>query len=73
VYEGVIFSVRTNGGITSAFLITIGSHQGVALSPYLITLVLDGLTSSTRDEIQWCMLFADNIVSVDETRGELTL
>ena len=44
VYEGAPTSVRTQSGATDNFLITIGLHQGLTLSSYLFTLVLDVLT-----------------------------
>lgn len=50
------------------FPITIGLHQSSALSPYLFALVMDELTSKMKENIPWCMLFADDIVLVDETR-----
>ena len=62
-------NVRTCGGITSNFSITIGLHQGYALSSFLFAILMDKLTRAIQDEIQWCMLFADNIALVDETRG----
>jgi hypothetical protein len=34
MYDGAVISVRTSGSITSEFPITIGLHQGSALSPY---------------------------------------
>ena len=30
---------------------------------------MDELTRSIHDEIPWCMLFADDIVLIDETRA----
>ena len=51
------------------FFITIGLRQGSALSPLLFAIVMDELTRAIQNEIPWCMLFADNIVLVDETRA----
>jgi len=36
MYDGVVANVRTCRGITSDFFITIGLHQGFALSPFLL-------------------------------------
>ena len=68
MYDGVVTSIKTIGGTTKEFPITIGLHQGSALSPYLFTLVMDELTRHIQEDIPWCMLFADDIVLVDETR-----
>ena len=69
MYDGVVAIVRTCGDITSDFSITIGLHQGSALSPFLLfVIVMDGLTRAIQDEISWCMLFADDIILVDKTR-----
>ena len=62
-------NVRTCEGITSYFSTTIGLHQGSALSPFFFAIVMDELTRAIQDEIPWCMLFADDIVLVDETRA----
>ena len=69
MYNGIVANVRTCGGITSNFSITIGLHQGSALSPFLFVLVMDKLTRAIQDEIPWCMLFADDIILIDETRA----
>ncbi|KAL6538155.1 hypothetical protein OROGR_012143 [Orobanche gracilis] len=68
MYEGASTSVRTGVGKTEEFPIQIGVHQGSALSPFLFAIVMDELTSSLQDGIPWCMLFADDIVLVDETK-----
>ena len=53
------------------FCITIGLHQGSALSQFLFAIMMDELTRVIQDEIPWCMLFADDIALVDETRAEI--
>lgn len=43
------------------------SDWGMALSPYLFTSIMDVLTNCVQqDEVLWCMMFADNVVLVDE-------
>jgi len=44
IYDGVVASIRSCGGITNDFSITIGLHQGSALSPFLFVIVMDELT-----------------------------
>ena len=61
--------VRTCDGNTTDFPINIGLHQGSALSPYLFALVMDEVTRDIQGEILWCMLFADDVVLVDESRA----
>ena len=50
------------------FPIKIGPHQGSALSPYLFALVMDEVTRDIQGDIPWCMLFADDVVLVDDSR-----
>ena len=69
MYDGVVANIRTCNSLTSDFSITIRLHQGSALSPFLFVIVMDALTRAIQDGISWCMLFADDIVLVDETRG----
>ena len=54
---------------TSEFPITVGLHQGSALNPYLFVLVMDELTMHIQDDIPLCMLFADDIVLINETKS----
>lgn len=42
--DGGVTSVRTHGGNSSKFPITIGLHQGSILSPYIFVLVMNVLT-----------------------------
>ena len=68
MYNNVVTRVRTSDGDTDDFSIRIGLHQGSALSPYLFALVMDEVTKDIQGDIPWCMLFADDVVLVDESR-----
>ena len=69
IYKDATNCVRTCGGDTTDFPIKIGLHQGSALSPYLFALVMDEVTRNIQGDIPWCMLFADDVVLVDESRA----
>ena len=51
MYDEAVANVRTCGGITSNFSITIGLHQGSELSPFLFAIVMDELIRAIQDEI----------------------
>ncbi|KAM3386548.1 hypothetical protein ACQJBY_009864 [Aegilops geniculata] len=68
MYYNVVTSVRTSDVDTDDFPIKIGLHQGSALSPYLFALVMDEVTRDIQGDIPWCMLFADDVVLVDDSR-----
>ena len=55
--------------VTPHFPINIGLHQGSTLSPYLFVLVMDEVIRDIQGDILWCMLFADDVVLVDESRA----
>ena len=67
MYDNVVTSVRTSDGHTDDFPIKIGLHQGSALSPYLFDLVMDEVTRDIQGDIPWCMLFADDVVLIDDS------
>jgi Reverse transcriptase (RNA-dependent DNA polymerase) len=68
MYKNITTCVRTPVGISGEFPNTIGLHQGSALSPYLFTLIIDEITKHIHKTIPECMLFADDIVLIDDTR-----
>jgi hypothetical protein len=68
MYDNVVTSVRTSDGDTDDFPIKIGLHQRSALSPYLFHLVMNDVTTDIQRDIPWCMLFADDVVLVDDSR-----
>ena len=63
MYDEIVTSVRTSG-FTNEFTITTSLHQGLALSMYLFTIVIDVLTKSIQEETLLCMPFAIDIVLV---------
>ncbi|XP_070045208.1 secreted RxLR effector protein 78-like [Nicotiana tomentosiformis] len=69
MYDGAKTRVRIVGGDSEHLPIVMGLHQGSALSPFLFSLVMDALTHHIQGETPWCILFADDIVMIDETRG----
>ncbi|ONL97201.1 Retrovirus-related Pol polyprotein LINE-1 [Zea mays] len=69
MYTNVVTSVRTSDGDTDDFPINIGLHQGSALSPYLFALVIDEVTRDIQGVLPWCMLFADDVVLIEESRS----
>ncbi|XP_070046852.1 secreted RxLR effector protein 78-like [Nicotiana tomentosiformis] len=66
MYDRAKIWVRTVGGDFEHFPVVMGLHQGSMLSPFLFALVLYALTHHIQGEVPWCMLFADDIVLIDE-------
>nr|XP_016453736.1 PREDICTED: uncharacterized protein LOC107778066 [Nicotiana tabacum] len=69
MYDRAKTRVRTAGGDSDYFLVEMGLHQGSTLSPFLFSLSMDSLTRHIQGEVHWCLLFVDDIVLIDETRG----
>ncbi|GJN20455.1 hypothetical protein PR202_gb07836 [Eleusine coracana subsp. coracana] len=68
MYRDARMCVQTCDDDTNDFPIKIGLHQGSVLSPYLFALVMDEVTQEIQSDVPWCMLFADDVVLVDESR-----
>ncbi|KAG5606935.1 hypothetical protein H5410_028427 [Solanum commersonii] len=56
---------------TLTFPLRWGCIVDPSLSPFLFALVMDELTRSIQEEVPWYMLFADDIVLIDETRDRV--
>nr|XP_009591782.1 uncharacterized protein LOC104088749 [Nicotiana tomentosiformis] len=67
MYDGAKTKVRTVGNDSEHFPVVMGLHQGSVLSPFLFALVMDALTNHIQGDVPWCLLFADDIVLIDET------
>nr|XP_033508478.1 secreted RxLR effector protein 78-like [Nicotiana tomentosiformis] len=73
MYDRVNTRVRTVGGDSDHFSVMMGVRQGLALSPFLFALVMDVLTHHIQEDVPWCMLFANDIVLIEETRDGVNL
>ncbi|XP_071713050.1 uncharacterized protein [Rutidosis leptorrhynchoides] len=71
MYEGAKSCVRTPVVNTEFLGIEVGLHQGSALSPFLFALIIDELSRGIQENIPWCLIFADDIVLVSESKNEL--
>jgi Reverse transcriptase (RNA-dependent DNA polymerase) len=68
MYTNIVTCVRACDGESDIFSIKIGLHQESALSSYIFTLVMDEITKDIQGDIPWCILFADDVVLIDESR-----
>jgi Reverse transcriptase (RNA-dependent DNA polymerase) len=68
MYTNIVTCDITCDSESDVFSIKIWLHQGSALSPYIYTLVMDEITNDIQGDIHWSMLFADDVVLIDESR-----
>ena len=71
MYQRSYTQVRTAVGTTERFEVTVGVHQGSALSPFLFAMAMDCLTEDVRNEALWTMMFADDVVICAERQEEV--
>ena len=71
MYEESLTSVSNLGGDSEYFQVKLGLYQGSTLSHFLHMIVMDALTNGIQGEVPWCMLFADDIVLVDDSGAGL--
>ena len=70
-YRNVSTSVRSTVRMTNGFQVKVGLHQGSTLSSFLFYSVMDVLIQDVREKLPWCLLYADEIVLVAESREDL--
>nr|XP_009795786.1 PREDICTED: uncharacterized protein LOC104242434 [Nicotiana sylvestris] len=68
LYDRSKTRVRTTEGDSDYFPVEMGLHQGSTLIPFLFFLEMDSLTRHIQGEVPWYLLFAYDIVLIDETR-----
>ena len=71
MYRDSRTKVKCAAGLTDDFQVTVGLHQGSALSPLLFAIVMDCLTWEIQREAPWDMLFADYVMLCGESRENL--
>ncbi|XP_070025513.1 secreted RxLR effector protein 78-like [Nicotiana sylvestris] len=67
MYDGAKTQVRSVGGESENFSVVMGLHQGSSISLFLFALAINALMRHIQGEVPWCMLFANDIVLIDET------
>jgi hypothetical protein len=68
MYTNVVTYVGACDGESDTFSIKIRLHQESILSSYIFTLVMDEITNDIQGDIPWWMIFADDVVLIDESR-----
>ena len=70
MYDRMATNIHTPVGMTEFFPIQVGLHQGSTLSSSIFMVIMEEISKSIWKTVPWCMLFADVIVLVAETKEE---
>ena len=71
MYDDIKTAARCAVGVKEGFAVKVGLHQGSALSPCLLAMVMDRLTDEIREEAPWTMMFADDVVICSESKAQV--
>ena len=71
LYSGVTSVVRCPVGTSPEFTISVGVHQGSALSPLVFILCMDSVTVNLIKPHPWTLLYADDVFLASEDKKEL--
>ncbi|VDO98885.1 unnamed protein product [Heligmosomoides polygyrus] len=63
--------VRAPAGTSTEFPISVGVHQGSALSPLLFIVVMDAISRDLQKPAPWTLLYADDVMLASEDKAEL--
>ena len=68
MYKDSDTQIRTLAGRSESFKVTVGVHQGSALGPFILTILIDTLTDNVRKRAPENMMFADDVVFCGKER-----
>ena len=71
LYDDSKSCVAAAGGVSDAFSVSVGVHQGSALSPLLFNLVMQEATKECHRGVPWDMLYADDLVITGVSKEEV--
>ena len=71
LYVGSTTKVLAAGGLSDVLGLSVGVHQGSALSPLLFNIVMEEATKECTKLVPWTMLYADDLVLTAETWEEV--
>ena len=57
--------------LSECFKVEVGMHQGSALSPLLLMIVMEAISREFRVTLPWELLYADDLVLIAETEDDL--
>ncbi|EYB93755.1 hypothetical protein Y032_0179g730 [Ancylostoma ceylanicum] len=63
--------VQAAAGRSAELPISVGVHQGSALSPLLFVLVMDAITRGLQRPVTWTLLYADDVMLASEQNEDL--
>ena len=69
MYEDFRTQLTSSEGHTEYYNVKVGLHQGSAISPLLFIIIMDVLASEIDTEPPWAMLFADDLVQCETSKG----
>ena len=71
MYGNAHSKVRITNSYSNPIKVPVGVHQGSVLSPLLFIIVMKALSREFRTGCPWELLYADGLVIVPESLGEL--
>ena len=71
LYDDSKSCVAAASGMSDAFKVSVGVHQGSALSPLLFNLVMQEATKECHRGVPWDMLYADDLIITGESKEEV--
>jgi hypothetical protein len=73
LYEGAKTKVKVGKGMSEAFNVKVGVHQGSVLSPFLFAIVMDVVCGDIMEGLLFEILYADDLVLMADSMEELQL